>query len=83
MRFWEKVRVWQDGIRTRPYLATSDSYKRPNKKIKGDYIQIVMNRGTRKWAFTTMADRDEFVDKHGGKRIFTHEERAALDGVRL
>ena len=79
MCYWEKVQIWQEGARTRPYLATSDSYKRPSKKIKGDYIQIVMNRGTRKWAFTTMADRDAFVDKHNGRRIFTEKERMTFD----
>jgi hypothetical protein len=79
MRYWEKSRLWSDGLRTHPYLASSDSFKRPSKKIKGDYIHVILNRGKRQWAFTSMADRDVFVDKHGGKRIFTHEERAALD----
>jgi hypothetical protein len=81
MRYWEKSRLWQDGLKTHPYLASSDSYKRPSKKIKGDYIQVVLNRGKRQWAFATMADRDAFVDKHGGKRVFTSAERAAFDGA--
>ena len=67
-------------MRTHHYLASTDSMKRPNKKIKGDYIHVVLHRGKRSWAFATMADRDAFVDKHGGKRVFTDKERAALDG---
>ena len=83
MRYWEKSRLWSDGLRTHPYLASSDSFKRPSKKIKGEYITMILNRGTRNWAFTTMADRDAFVDKHGGKRVFTNAERAAFDSLGL
>jgi hypothetical protein len=79
MRYWEKYRIWQNDLPRYPYLAKSESRKRPSKKIKGEYITMILNRGTRNWAFTTMADRDAFVDKHNGRRIFTEKERMTFD----
>jgi len=79
MRYWQKRNLWDNAVRLGYiYHAKSDSRIRPSKS-KGDFVCVVMESYKRWWAFKSLIDRDNFVDKYGAERVFSDQETLEMN----